>query len=83
MELTKRKIFQIETLSELDKNSFTTAVSSNRIQEDIEGLDDTATGYFFPTDGSVVNFGPENDYMLSDIFSGTFPCGDLPTVGPA
>jgi Ca2+-binding RTX toxin-like protein len=78
----------IETFSgaeiegEDDKISFTTAVSENSIEEDIQGLDDNATGYFFPADGNFINFGPENDYTLSDIFSGTSPDGELPAVGP-
>ncbi len=65
-----------------DKISFTTAVGENSIEEDIQGLDDTATGYFFPEDGNYISFGPESDYMLSDIFSGTSPDGELPAVGP-
>ena len=48
----------------------------------ISGLSDDAIGYFDPEDGERVNFGPEDNYLLSNILDGSSPGGDLPAVGP-
>ena len=72
---------EIEGLN--DKITFADAVSEDRIAEDIVGLSDDAVGNFYP-DGSssVVNFGPEADYLLSDILGGTAPESGEEAVGP-
>ena len=72
---------EIEGLN--DKITFSDAVSEDRIAEDIVGLSDDTVGNFYP-DGSssVVNFGPEADYRLSDILGGTAPESGEEAVGP-
>ena len=71
-----------EIAGESDKIGLTTAVSESDIEGDIQGLSDEASGFFFGEDGSFLNFGPDSNYLLSNILNGTSPDGELPAVGP-
>ncbi|WP_424980782.1 calcium-binding protein, partial [Leisingera sp. S232] len=72
-----------EIEGENDKISFTDTIAASRVDEDINGISDNAFGNFYPEDGSnVVNFGPEANYLLSDILNGTEPASGEDAIGP-
>ncbi|MCX7561465.1 tandem-95 repeat protein, partial [Sulfitobacter sp. F26204] len=67
-----------------DKIVFTEAVDASRVNEEINGLSDDAFGNFYP-DGdttNAINFGPDANYLLSDILGGTAPASGEEAVGP-
>jgi len=65
-----------------DKIIMTDAVKASEIATQIEGLSDAAEGFFYPEGDQPIRFGPNNDYLLSDILNAASPDGVLPAQGP-